>query len=195
MGKTNQLDHNISIKVSFFTMDGFEINKFAAAILIAGIIAMLAGNLADIMYEPNKKFDRGYQVEIEENQGSISTSKEEEKIDIKDLMSKADAEKGKHDIKKCSLCHTFDNGGANKIGPNLWNIVGSPKASSKTFSYSKSMLAKGGEWNAEDLFAFLSKPNKFIPGTKMAFAGYKNHQNAANIIAYLKTLSNTKSNI
>lgn len=173
-------------------MDGFELNKIAATILIAGIVAMIAGNLADILYQPNKTFKRGYQVEVADiSPSTYAKATEDESFDIPTLMAKADVESGKKDIKKCSICHTFSKGEPNRIGPNLWEIVDSAKASKKDFTYSKALLSKGGLWSYEDLIRFIYKPRKFASGTKMAFAGYKNPQDAANIVAFLRTLSDS----
>lgn len=170
-------------------MDGFEFNKIAASILVAGIVVMLVSNIADILYQPDKEFKRGYQVEVSEGASHSSSVKEKpEVLDIATLMSNADVARGKADIKKCSICHTFDNGGKNKIGPNLWGIVGAKKAHRSDFSYSKALASKGGIWNAEELLKFIHGPRKYLPGTKMAFAGYKKPQDAADVVAYLETL-------
>ena len=172
-------------------MKNLELNKIAAAILIAGIIAMIVGNVADILYQPNKEFKRGYQIDTAATTGSThqKDAPPQEQIDMAILMAKADIEAGQKDFKKCAICHTVTKNGPNRVGPNLWNIIGNKKASKDNFVYSKAMSEKGREWTYDDIFALLTSPRKFVPGTKMAFAGYKNHQDAANIIAYLRTLS------
>lgn len=169
-------------------MDGFEFNKIAASVLIAGIVVMLVSNIADILYQPNKEFKRGYQIAVHEDVGAAPEKQKPEVLDIATLMSNADAERGKADIKKCSICHTFNNGGKNKVGPNLWGIVGAKRAHKDDFSYSKALATKGGSWNAEELLKFIHGPRKYLPGTKMAFAGYKKPQDAADVVAYLETL-------
>ena len=92
-------------------------------------------------------------------------------------------------FKKCAACHTVDNGGANKIGPNLWDVVGHAKAGVEGFKYSGALSAMGGAWEVADLDAFLTKPKDFVPGTKMTFAGLKREKDRTNIIAYLASLS------
>ncbi len=172
-------------------MKGLELNKVAAAILIAGIMAMIIGNIADIIYQPNKDFKRGYQIEVQDS--TLDSHQQEptaqEQVDIALIMSKASSELGQKEFKKCSICHTTNQNGPNRVGPNLWNIVNSKKAAKENFVYSSAMKDKKDTWTYDDLFALLTSPRKFIPGTKMAFAGYKKPEDAANVIAYLRTLS------
>lgn len=173
-------------------MSGIELNKIAASILLASLIAMIVGIVANILYKPTLKVaKRGYQIEVTDtsDQGAVGTGSEEMKVDIAALMAKANAKEGAEVIKKCISCHSFENGGANKVGPNLWQIAGSPKAHKQDFVYSKALVAKGGNWDDESLFYFLHKPSKFIPGTKMSFAGISKPEDIANVIAFLKSLN------
>ena len=117
--------------------------------------------------------------------------KEPIKLDLPALFAAAKAENGAIVAKKCVMCHTLDEGGHSKIGPNLWNIVDKKKAIEADYSYSKAMQAKGGDWNPEDLFHMLMKPSAFMPGTKMTFAGISNPQDVADVIKYLTTLSHS----
>ncbi len=105
------------------------------------------------------------------------------------LLAAADAGAGKKLAKKCAACHSFEQGGKNKIGPILWNIVGAEKGKHEGFTYSKALVEKGGTWTYGDLDAFLSAPKAYVTGTKMLFPGFKKPQDRANLILYLHSLS------
>ncbi|MBN43778.1 MAG: cytochrome c family protein [Alphaproteobacteria bacterium] len=107
------------------------------------------------------------------------------------LLAAADATAGEKAFKRCATCHTFQKGGANKVGPNLFNVVGGSKAAIPDFAYSNALTAMGGTWSYENLNAFLTKPKDFLAGTKMTFAGVKKAQDRANIIAFLRQYSDT----
>ena len=100
-------------------------------------------------------------------------------------------EKGQATAKQCQACHTFEKGGPNRVGPNLWGIVGRPRASEAGFNYSAAMKAKGGTWTFGELYAFLANPRGYIPGTAMTFAGLSRGQQRADVIDYLHTLSDS----
>lgn len=106
------------------------------------------------------------------------------------LLAKASAENGKAEFKICSGCHAVQPG-KNAVGPSLWGIVNRKKAGVEGFGYSEAMKAKAGEWTFENLSAFLKSPKAYVAGTKMAFAGIKDPQKEADIIAYLATLADT----
>ena len=168
-------------------MSGLELNKIAAAILLASLIAMVVGFVANILYKPKLEIaQRGYQVEVSESSSSDHEQAPEIPVDIAQLMATANAEEGAKIIKKCVVCHSLEEGGGNKIGPHLWKIYGSAKARTEGFAYSKAMLALGGVWDNDNLYHFLNKPSKFVPGTKMSFAGLTKPQDIVNVIAYLK---------
>ena len=103
-------------------------------------------------------------------------------------MAAGDAAKGKKVFKKCKACHTVNKGGKNRVGPNLFGIVGAKAASVKGYRYSKAMKGSGLTWDEATLDKFLKKPKKFVKKTKMGFAGLKKDGQRADIIAYLKTL-------
>jgi len=168
-------------------MSGLELNKIAAAILLASLIAMIVGFVANVLYKPKLEIaQRGYQVEVSESASGHGNKAPEVPVDIAQLMATANAEEGAKVVKKCVVCHSLEDGGANKIGPHLWKIYGAAKAKTEGFAYSKAMLALGGIWDNENLYHFLNKPSKFVPGTKMSFAGISKPQDIANVIAYLK---------
>ncbi len=151
--------------------------------------------LADLIYRPNKIAKRGYQVEIIlqsaspillADKGLTKPKVSKEVADIAALIDNADVNVGSRIAKKCAACHTFEKGGVNKIGPNLFGIIGRKKGSLPGFSYSEAMVKKGGVWTIQDINQFITKPKDYLPGTKMAFAGLKNAKDRANVIAYLK---------
>ena len=105
------------------------------------------------------------------------------------MLSAADAGAGAKTFKKCKACHSTAKGGKNKVGPNLWDVVGRAKAGVPGFKFSGALKGLGGEWTYKDLDAFLAKPKEFAKGTKMSFAGLKKPKDRANLIIYLRSLS------
>lgn len=105
------------------------------------------------------------------------------------MLAGADAAKGGKVFGKCKACHTSEKGGKNKVGPNLWDIVGRAKAGADGFAYSDALKGKGGEWSFADLDAFLAKPKAYLPGTKMSFAGVSKPDQRADLLAFLRALS------
>ncbi len=172
-------------------MSGFELNKLAAAILIAGIVAMVAGFLAEILYHPEQPEKRGYSVAVEEDDGDSegAIADTEAAVDLAALLKNADIAAGQAVTKKCTSCHVFEKDGPHRVGPRLWGVVGGKRAHWNDFAYSKAMQEKGGTWTYEELYAYLKNPKKAIPGNKMAFAGLKKPEDIANLIAYLRSLS------
>jgi cytochrome c len=108
------------------------------------------------------------------------------------LLQTASAEKGQASAKVCQTCHTFEKNGPNRVGPNLYGILGDHKGEGRNgFNFSAAIKAKGGDWTYNDLNSFLTNPKGFIPGTAMGFAGIQKDSQRADVIAYLRSLSDT----
>jgi cytochrome c len=171
-------------------MDSFELNKIIGAILGTLLFVMGAGFLAEAIYEPIEGRGPGYELpDPEEGHGGPVV--EEPVIDLGTLLAAANAEQGKGTASsRCGSCHNFDEGAGNKQGPALWGVVGRPIASHAGFTYSGALSEHAADaWTYENLNAFIHAPQDFASGTKMTFAGLKNDQERANVIAYLSTLS------
>ncbi len=165
-------------------------NKFREpflVILATILIIILPIILADIFYRPKIAFKKGYEVEIIAK-GSVE-KKEEKPVDINSLIKEANLDAGAKIFKKCATCHNLAKNAPNKVGPNLYEVVGRKRASIAGFSYSKAMASKGGSWSVEDLNQYLTNPKEFVPGNKMSFAGLKKIQDRANVIGYLENAS------
>lgn len=167
-----------------------EFNKLFAALLCAAITAMLAGFVADLVIKPHVPEERAYVVAVpeEDGAGDLAAAAPAEAEPIDDLLANADIARGQMLSRACMACHTFDKGGVNKIGPNLFNIMGGPKAHIDAFAYSDAMKNKGGTWSIDDMNQWLWKPRKFIPGNKMVYVGMKKPEDRAALIAWMQTL-------
>lgn len=170
-----------------------ESNKIAAAVLTAGVIAMLSGFVAELLYHPHVELEENsYVIAVTEGSGAPAAPAEEEPLEpIAPLLASADVAAGEQLVgRQCASCHTFDEGGAAKVGPNLYNIVQQPIAAEEGFSYSSGLSEHSGEtWTYENLNAFLHAPRDFAPGTKMTFRGFSKTEDLANVVAYLRSLS------
>lgn len=171
-----------------------ERNKILAALLVAGITAMFAGFIAKKLVHPHELTESVLDIDVSalESASSGGSTAPAGPEPILALLETADIARGQGLSKTCLACHTFEQGGANKIGPNLYNIVNAPKAHIKEFAYSATindMAAKGEKWSYQNLNAFLWKPNTYAKGTKMVFPGFRKPQDRADAIAYLRSLS------
>ncbi len=171
--------------------DPLFFNKVAAAVLSAGLLAMLTGFIAREFFHPHHLEKPAYQIAagVPSAGEKQTASAPAGPAPIAPLLAKANVEEGKKIAHKCESCHTLDKGGKNKIGPNLWGVIGRKHASHPGFSYSSAMQALKGSWDYDSLNKFIYSPRADIPGTKMTFIGIKNDQERADVIAYLRTLS------
>lgn len=169
-------------------MDSFELNKVAGAVLGALLFAMGTGFLAELIYHPRPAGERGYALP-EAQEASAGAEKKEPDKPLPVLLASADPAKGQNAAKKCGACHNFDKGGANKVGPDLWGVVGRNRGTHEGFNYSAGMKSKSEPWTYEEINQFITNPKGYVPGTIMAFAGDPSAEDRANILAYLRTLS------
>ncbi|GFR20205.1 cytochrome c homolog [Trichonephila clavata] len=152
---------------------------------------MIVSNVVDMLYSP-EEYKIEHQTIVTAGNNESQQKIEQVALDIGALMQNASFEKGKSAAKKCIACHSFEKGGMNKVGPNLWNVVGNKKAHlGNSFNYSKAVLERGGKWGYEELFAFLKNPKAYIKGTRMAFAGISNPQEIADLVSYLRSMSDS----
>lgn len=174
-------------------MQSSELNKVAGALLTTGIVALVSGIIASTIFHREPLEQPAYVVagSAQAPQEAAATA-ETEVEPIEPLLGAASVEAGAAIVKKCAACHTVDKGGANKIGPNLWDVVNRTVGAVDGFAYSDALKEKAGDaWSYENLSAFLLMPKDWAPGTKMAFAGLKKIEDRANLIVYLRSLSDS----
>jgi cytochrome c len=169
----------------------FEMNKIAGAILAAMILAMVSGIIAQNLVKPKFLAQPVYIVAGAETgqKAAAATEQKAAPEPIGPLLASADINAGKDVAKKCAACHTFDKGGANRIGPNLYGIVGEAIAEGKGYQFTAALAAHKGNWTVDELNQWLTDPRAFAPGTKMSFVGLPKAKDRANVIAYLNSLS------
>lgn len=173
-------------------MDSFELNKILGAILGTCILLLVTSFTANALFTPDKPAKPGFEIAVkEEAPGGEKGAAAEQAVPIEKLLQTADVKKGEAAAKKCAACHDFAKGGPNKVGPNLYGIVGDKKGEGRGFNFSAAMKAKGGTWTIDDLDKFIDNPKGFVPGTAMGFAGIQKGSERADVLAYLNSLSDS----
>jgi cytochrome c len=173
-------------------MDSFELNKIIGAILGTCLVLLVTSFTANALFAPAKLEKPGFAIAAKEaegaaKEGAVAAAPSEP---IEKLLQTASVEKGAAAAKVCQTCHTFEKNGPNRVGPNLYDIVGDKKGEGRGgFNFSAGMKAKGGTWTFEDLNQFLINPKAFVPGTAMGFAGIQKDSQRADVIDYLDSLS------
>jgi cytochrome c len=171
-------------------MDSFELNKILGAILGTCLVLLVTSFTAGAIFAPVTPEKPGFEIAVkEETHGGAAEAAAAPSEPIEKLLQTASVEKGAAAAKKCAACHTFDKGGPNRVGPNLYGILNDHKGEGRGFNFSAAMKAKGGTWSYDDLNKFIANPKGFVPGTAMGFAGISKDSERADVIAYLRTLA------
>ena len=164
-------------------------NKIIVSIVLAIILVLGINKITDVIFYIEKPEKSAYQVasvvtEVS-SESSETTSEGSGSEDFMTLLTSANAGDGKKIFSKCGACHTIDKGKPNKIGPNLWNVLGRKTGSIPDYKYSKALATYGKTWNLQEINGFLLNPKKWIPKNKMGFIGLKKPEDRAAIILYL----------
>ena len=174
-------------------MSSADFNKVVGAILVSLLAAVAIGIFINVTMHPHMitAEEMAYKVETDGGSaGPASTADAAAALEpVAPLLAAASVADGEKLAKRCAACHSFDKGGANKVGPNLFGVVGHNKGAHDGYSYSGALTEKGGTWDYAALNEFLANPKAYIPGTKMSFAGLKNVKDRAAMIAYLRQQS------
>ena len=164
-------------------------NKILVSIVFTIILIVGINKIADSIFFVEKPEQSAYQVANVTTASTSTTSEDNseksEAGNIMALFASTSATDGEKVFKKCAACHSITKGGANKIGPALWGILGRKAGSLSDYKYSKAMVAFGKQWSFEQMNGFLTKPKEWVKGTKMSYAGLKNAKDRAALILYM----------
>ena len=164
-------------------------NKIIVSVILAIILVFGINKIADVIFYVEKPEKSAYQVDSVTTVASTTTTETNsvgsDSGNIMALFASTNADDGAKVFKKCAACHSIAEGGANKIGPALWGVIGRKAGSVPDYKYSKAMAAYSKNWSFEEMNGFLIKPKDWIKGTKMSFAGLKNAKDRASVILYM----------
>lgn len=165
----------------------YEANKITGALLATVLFIVVLHIVGNEIFHPTVPAETAIAIDV----GDVETAAVEvaEIPPLPILLAAGDAAAGRKVARKCVSCHTFEEGGKNKIGPNLWNVLGRNLASASGFNYSGAMEDAGGSWDYARLDAFIANPRAALKGNKMTFQGIKKPEQRADLILYLRSLS------
>jgi cytochrome c len=176
-------------------MKYYYLNRIAMAVLVALLLFFGTRTLINIASEEHPPEKPGYEVAGHEKPHGTDEKPAEESggggSEVLALLPDADAAQGEADAGLCKICHTFDQGGATLIGPNLYNVVNKDIASTEGFGFTGGLKGKDGDWTYENLDVWLTNPQAFAPGTSMVFPGIPDLKKRANVIAFLRSKADT----
>ncbi|MGH6815192.1 MAG: c-type cytochrome [Hyphomicrobiaceae bacterium] len=169
-------------------MDSHEWNKIIGSVLGTVLFILVVRAVGEAIFFAEEPEEPAIAIAGAEKAPAeaAGTAQAESLPDFAVAIPAADAMSGGMFAERCMVCHTWMKGAPSTIGPNLYGVVGRPKASEAGFDYSPALREKGGNWTYEELFNFLHQPGVYAPGTKMAFAGVPRTQDKLNLIAFLR---------
>ncbi len=172
-------------------MNSFELNKIMGALLFTCLSLLSLNIAAGAIFAPHKPEKPGYDIAVQEKAAPGQAAPAAVAVPIGTLLASSDVKRGETAAKKCIACHTFEKGGPNRVGPNLYGVVGEARGEGRGFNFSAAMKAKKGAWTLDDLNHFIMSPKGFVPGTAMGFAGIGKDSERADILAYLNSLADS----
>lgn len=169
-------------------------NKVAGAVLAILLVVMGLREISHIAFSGSAPETLGYPIDPALLEGPAGGGGEEDTgpVDFGALLATASVDAGERVARRCVACHTFDQGGSNGTGPNMWGVLGRAVASVSGFNYSSAMRdygADGTEWLYQNMYDYLAAPRRYVPGTSMAFAGLRSQEDRINLIAYMREMS------
>lgn len=172
-------------------MSDLTFNKIFGGVLMTGLIIFGLKEASDIVFAKHELEKPGYEIAVAEEAGPGGAVAEVAPDWGSVLLVPANIEAGKAVTAKCASCHSFEQGGPNGTGPDLWDVLGRKPGSHGGFAYSPAMAEFGGKnpvWDYDHIDQFLKAPGKYISGTKMTFVGLKKQEDRIAVIAYLHSL-------
>jgi cytochrome c len=170
-------------------IDSYTLNTVAGWVLGTGLFVFGLNALAGVVYHAEAPEQPGMIVQVAEVTPAVDET-EVDGPDIAALLAAADPSAGEAAARACQACHTFGQGEPHRVGPNLWDIVGLPIAHHDDYAYSDALQAMSDDvWTYQALDDFIRNPRGFAPGTKMAYGGMQRDEQRADLLVYMRSLS------